>query len=385
MTDPVRDKNFYLYRILESDPAWRVVREVPALEDLQLAYRQRLLQAKQHCASSSSCYISAARLTDAEIVTAQTALAQLYDTDQTVQGSAVRLRESGTMVLSNKLSDRGLLTETWRLYALSINRILAVYGGGVPPMEGEIDAMSLNPRSERFASLLRTAFQIVLEKDPNQRIFLSDPIEIATLLLSINGRDEASRYEPLEQGENQLALEQVAVTDWGKYRYPLILVPGAGPDQEGVPLSPASALRLALAVSRYRSGLAPFILVSGGFVHPPHTPYCEAIEMKRALVETYHIPAAAIFVDPYARHTTSNIRNAARILYRYRMPLDVPSLIVTDQDQVDGIMDPSFDAGVVKEINTRPYITKRQISPVEIEFLPSIDALQTNWLDPLDP
>ena len=62
--------------------------------------------------------------------------------------------------------------------------------------------------------------------------------------------------------------------------------------------------------------------MSGGFVHPAQTPYAEAIEMKKALIADFSIPQEAILVDPHARHTTTNMRNAARLLYRYAIPFE---------------------------------------------------------------
>ncbi len=77
-----------------------------------------------------------------------------------------------------------------------------------------------------------------------------------------------------------------------------------------------------MAVKRYRQGLAPLLLVSGGAVHPKRTPYNEALEMKKELMNVYGIPARAIIVEPHARHTTTNFRNAARLVYRYGIPAD---------------------------------------------------------------
>ena len=57
----------------------------------------------------------------------------------------------------------------------------------------------------------------------------------------------------------------------------------------------------------YANGKAPLILVSGGYVHPNQTPYCEAIEMKESLVRDFGIPSDAILIDPHARHTTTNL------------------------------------------------------------------------------
>jgi uncharacterized SAM-binding protein YcdF (DUF218 family) len=92
----------------------------------------------------------------------------------------------------------------------------------------------------------------------------------------------------------------------------------------------------------YRAHKAPFILVSGGYVHPSQTRFSEAIEMKRALMTDLHIPESAIIVDPHARHTTTNMRNAVREMFRYGIPTDKPGLVVSDSGQVPRSWKPSF-------------------------------------------
>jgi uncharacterized SAM-binding protein YcdF (DUF218 family) len=95
-------------------------------------------------------------------------------------------------------------------------------------------------------------------------------------------------------------------------------------------LSPAGRLRDELAAKRFRDGKAPFLIVSGGFVHPIRTEFSEAIEMKHDLMTRFGIPADSIIVDPHARHTTTNMRNAARLMYRYGIPFDKTALVTTD-------------------------------------------------------
>jgi hypothetical protein len=172
---------------------------------------------------------------------------------------------------------------------------------------------------------------------------------------------------------------------WSRFPYSAILVPGSGPDSLEVRLSPKARQRLEAAVTRYRAQAAPFIIVSGGYVHPARTPYCEALEMKRALVEEYAIPASAIIIDPHARHTTTNVRNAARLMFRYGMPMSKPGLIVTDEQQAASIAAPAFDERNQRETGTIPYRDKQLLSPVEVTFAPSVDALQVGFEDPLDP
>jgi hypothetical protein len=43
----------------------------------------------------------------------------------------------------------------------------------------------------------------------------------------------------------------------------------------------------------------------------------------------FGIPANAIIVDPHARHTTTKMRNAARLIYRYGMPFSAKALVTT--------------------------------------------------------
>ena len=61
------------------------------------------------------------------------------------------------------------------------------------------------------------------------------------------------------------------------------------------------------------AGTAPFFLLSGGNVHPRGTPYHEGTQMKQALLGM-GVPADRILVDPRARSSMTNLRNAGRLL-----------------------------------------------------------------------
>ena len=113
----------------------------------------------------------------------------------------------------------------------------------------------------------------------------------------------------MDAGENAAAFRRVHSIDWNRYPYTAIVVPGAGNDRPNVRLSPSGKLRDKIAAKRYRESKAPFILVSGGFVHPSQTEFSEAIEMKHHLMERSSVPEDAILVDPHARRTTTNMRN----------------------------------------------------------------------------
>jgi hypothetical protein len=163
--------------------------------------------------------------------------------------------------------------------------------------------------------------------------------------------------------------------------------PGHGPDIEKVPLSPIGKIRVALVAERYHRGLAPLIILSGGYVHPNKTPYSEAIEMKKALMEKYGVPERAILVDPHARHTTTNFRNAARQMFRYGIPTSKPSLCTTTMDQIIYITDAKwfFAQRNMRELGYLPYELFEKISNHDVVFKPVITSLHADPLDPLDP
>jgi hypothetical protein len=226
----------------------------------------------------------------------------------------------------------------------------------------------------------------VLDDDsPNLMLFFQPTLRFSLGLLDANHRDEAARFEPLEEGENRAAIRHIPGVDWARYCYSAIVVPGAGNEREGVSLSAWGKLRLTLAVRRFREGKAPFLLVSGGFVHPNQTPYCEAIEMKKALMADFGIPESAIIVDPYARHTTTNLRNAVRELYRYGAPVKKPGLITSDQEQSAYIAGAVFQDRCFQELGYQPVDELRRVSRFDLAFLPNLESLQDDARDPLDP
>src|ERR1700761_6585738 len=158
-----------------------------------------------------------------------------------------------------------------------------------------------------------------------------------------------------------------------------------GTEDGEVHLSPVGGFRVRLAAQRWREGKAPFLIVSGGHVHPNKTPYAEAIEMKAALVRDYAVPAEAIFVDPYARHTTTNLRNAVRILFRAGAPMDRAMLITTSKDQSLSIELPSFAARNTTELGYVPITGVKRLTPFDVSALPNIISLHADMTDPLDP
>ena len=200
----------------------------------------------------------------------------------------------------------------------------------------------------------------------------------------MNGRDEAIRYEPLEAGWNKNAVKKIATIKWDKYPFSAILVPGLGPEHEGLKLDPNGAKRCDSAAKRYFAGMAPFIVVSGGHVHPNKTPFAEAVEMKKYLIEVLKVPSGAILIEPHARHTTTNLRNFNRMIYRFKMPADKKILIVTDASQ-SGYIVGNMKNIALRDLGYVPYSSIKKISATETEYLPNETSMQINPLDPLDP
>ena len=207
--------------------------------------------------------------------------------------------------------------------------------------------------------------------------------------LAAEGRDEATRYEPLAQGENAAALARIPSLDFSKYPFSVVMVPGLGPTNLDAPLSEGGQVRADQAAARFSAGLAPVIVLSGGHVHPDRTPYSEAIEMKKYLMQTYSIPESALLIDPHARHTTTNLRNVARLMYRYGIPTDQPVLITTDFGQTLYIAATSdaavFGKRCLSELGYKPWRGITRLDDLDNCWIPSVQSLQQDARDLLDP
>jgi hypothetical protein len=82
------------------------------------------------------------------------------------------------------------------------------------------------------------------------------------------------------------------------------------------------AQRTDVAAELFRQKKAPLIIVSGGHVHPMQTPYCEAIEMKKYLIEKYKISETRFWLS-HTRVIRPQIFATARVLHfvmGYRPP-----------------------------------------------------------------
>lgn len=152
-----------------------------------------------------------------------------------------------------------------------------------------------------------------------------------------------------------------------------------------MPLSPLGKLRSRIAASFFyeNSTIAPFLIPSGGKVHPNFTIYTEALEMSKWLQGQLHVKLDHIAIDPYARHTMTNLLNAARNLQRLGAPQDKKSLIVTDMSQRDSIASENF---ALRSMNELGYVTGK-IGPTIGQFAGEWvqDYEKCAFVDPIDP
>lgn len=96
-------------------------------------------------------------------------------------------------------------------------------------------------------------------------------------------------------------------------RWPIVVCPGFASEDQTTPISERSKARARHALKVMRDVGAHAIVVTGGNVHPAGTVHNEALELKRELL-ALGLTADRIAIDPAARHTTTNLRNAGRFV-----------------------------------------------------------------------
>lgn len=265
-----------------------------------------------------------------------------------------------------------------------LNIILAEYAQGRPPLYPEIDGPRGVAGSARQARDVRTAVELATLDAHAGYTALDASIALAVALLDANDRLEAIQFQPLDAGLNAAAFQRAQALDWERWPHSALIVLGSGPADDQ-PLSAISKLRVRLAAHLYAAGQAPYIIVSGGAVHPRGTRTVEAVEMRRALLERYGVPADAVIIEPHARHTTTNVRNAARLLLALRAPATRDALVVSSADHIDYVAGPRFIQRLHDELGQVPGQIGARVSANAVAFRPAATALQRNPADPLDP
>lgn len=167
---------------------------------------------------------------------------------------------------------------------------------------------------------------------------------------------------------------------------PLIVVPGYTPldAAEPIRLTDVAKRRLERAVDAYGDTHALGFLVTGGNVYPAHTPYNEAWEMRRWLVEHHRFAADHVVLEPFARHSTTNLRNAGRFLLTHGVD---HAVVVTDAGQgfYFGAQDLStFRLRCKNQLGYSVGTLQPNLGFTRITFRPTADVLRKGE-DPLDP
>ena len=376
----VQDKNFYLLSLFQRNPEVRKL--LTRNQKLKKLTNEKLqaLSVEANC-DDVHCFDRLFRLSDPTIEMVATELAGLAKHPE-FKILASDMRRSGAFIKYSRQSDTEMLIAAWKDAANGMNRLLSVYCLGHDPLYKEIDKVSFDVTSEEYRKLLKVKIaEIKLSKDP---LFFEPTLNFALKLLEANRRDEAGRYEPLEEGENNAGLHNLKKIRWSDYPYSFILVLGAGP-ADSARISQIGAKRADQAAQLFLQHRAPLIIFSGGHVHPMQTPFSEAIEMKQYVMEKFKIPEQSILIDPYARHTTTNFRNAARLAFRYGIPADLKAVVTSSEDHIASTTKESFRSRCLKELGYFPMEFINRISPVAAEFKPSVASLFFDANDPLDP
>ncbi|MBO9199375.1 MULTISPECIES: YdcF family protein [Niastella] len=333
---------------------------------------------------TAACYSNSLKFTSFEIMAIGDELVNLTTKHPQFKSMVQGLKKIGKYHLFNNEADSGFIRKAWEADALGINYILQTYIEGNEPLYPKIDAISFVKDDPVFADSVKAIVTKISSFKYRTLLFYRIPVKLAIEILRLNGRDEAMRYNGLMGRSYNTIVQSVRNINWDLFPNSVILVPGLGPERPDISLDSGSARRCDSAAVRYYTRRAPFIVVSGGHVHPNKTPYCEAIEMKKYLINKWHIPEPAIIIEPNARHTTTNLRNTNRLLYKYNFPTQKPVLIVSDPAQTAYINGAMKDKAI-KELGYAPFSTIRKISPTETEYLPSQDSRHINSMDPLDP
>ena len=366
----LQDKDFFFAAYLRADAALMAdLAKDTALAKLAKDRDDALRAAPAKCANDAACYGTALAWSDTEVASAADAILAALGASGRVAAVAKDLRASGRSALHATLGDDALVKAAWADLIASLAAIFKAESGSLG--------------GAKIAEVVKA----VIAAHGKPLSFFEPLLEVDLAALTADGRDEAARYEPLAAGENAKALAHIPAIDWAHFPFTVILVPGQGPTKPEVHLDPNGQKRVDLAAQRFAAGIAPLIALSGGHVHPDRTPYSEAIEMKKYLRATYGVPEEAILVDPHARHTTTNLRNVSRLLYRYGVPADRPLLVTSDfgQSIYIGYWKNLFGPRCQDELGYLPWRALVPLSSTDACMIPTAISLHADGRDPLDP
>ncbi|RTY85633.1 YdcF family protein [Flavobacterium sp. RSP15] len=384
----IQDKNFYLLTAIQNDKAVSQLLENNVVLKTIFKKQQQAIGSKlKSCKDSLSCLITDYLFKEKDILSIDEELLILMKDEKVLQDFVKNnLRPSGKYENFKNSTDTELLLKAWQVCTIGMNRIMKVYDLGEAPQYAKMDSVSYDVQSEFYKGSVFMWSDFLHNKKPKENaLFFQESLDFSLALLYMNHRDEVERYEPLEEKENKKAIAHIKQINFDAFDYASVLILGNGPENYQDRLSVIGKLNLQLGVLEYEAKKAPLIIVSGGHAHPFRATYCEAIEMKKELMNVHHIPEENILIDPFARHTTTNLRNATRLMIGYQMPLDKKSIVVTNANHSDYVGNPNFNARCMEELGYLPAVILKRLNSTAIEFLPNVESLHQNPIDPLDP
>ncbi|RTZ04933.1 YdcF family protein [Flavobacterium bomense] len=384
----IQDKNFYLLTAIQNDKAVSQLLENNVVLKTIFKKQQQAIGSKlKSCKDSLSCLITDYLFKEKDILSIDEELLILMKDEKALQDFVKNnLRPSGKYENFKNSTDTELLLKAWQVCTVGMNRIMKVYGLGEAPQYAKMDSVSYDVQSEFYKGSVFMWSDFLHNKKPKENaLFFQESLDFSLALMYMNHRDEVERYEPLEEKENKKAIAHIKQINFDAFDYASVLILGNGPENYQDRLSAIGKLNLQLGVLEYEAKKAPLIIVSGGHAHPFRATYCEAIEMKKELMNVHHIPEENILIDPFARHTTTNLRNATRLMIAYQMPLDKKSIVVTNSSHSNYVGNANFNARCMEELGYLPAVILKRLNSTAIEFLPNVESLHQNPIDPLDP
>ena len=344
----VKDRNFYWATLIENSfSISNLIQNDTEFENFLSTAKERLSTIANQNNATTQDYANSLKFTASEINMISLAIKELTKGNATsfIDFSNTHIGPSGAFIIFRDVTDvsrlQQLIVEEM-LYG--INQIIDTYGAGNDPRYPTIDAVSFDVSSSQYKSLLKTLVTDLNTNKGNYKLFYEPFLNFALGLLEINDRDEAGRYFPLQNEINSKAFQNLTNITWSDYDYSMIVVLGDAPNSAGdAPnISVGGKARADHGVELYNQGKAPLIVFSGGHVWPVHTEFSEAIEMKKYIMDTHGIPENRILVDPHARHTTTNMRNIGRQIFRYGIPEEKKAIVSTSQGHSESISSPNF-------------------------------------------
>ncbi len=376
---------FLLHAIEQAKPVKKALTEDTTLIRWQKQENKAIQKAITDC-PDMDCIVQSLAISEEENEQIIAQLGTAYHNNESTFKKFIdnKIRPSHAFILSSTSSDSALLIAAWQQQKKGINYILHGYLQNKGLHYASIDSAKYNVNSPAYLDTVKKTIQAVVHNHRHQALFFQPLLAISLKILQLNDRNEAASFIPLTT-VNKKAYSQIAQLKWDDYPFSTILVFGSGPSKPEVAISETGKARCRMGAALYKQDKAPFLVVSGGNVHPFQTKYNEAFEMKKYLVDSLHIPGQVIIMEPHARHTTGNVRNTNRIIFKQEIPADKPVLGVSSKGHIDYISGERFIAACKRDFGLIPFTVMKRLSDTTVSYYPDSSSLQVNAVAPLNP